>query len=286
MDAITIGRYSTIGAAKDRQCVSPSLPSRKYGWAQCCFTFEYIHISFCFHKSLIFPFVAKLLTVAELRSELESRGLPTDGLKADLVNRLQARLDEEEFGIAAAPDAGGAAEEKAAEPEPAPAPAPVPAPAAVTSTEPQAKVEEAPAAAEPEKKEAPVTASAPADPGSFAAKKAERAKRFGIPVFEAKKPQSSRNKKGKDKSGRVRGNQSPNQDRKRDQDRSGVDGKGKGGGGGGSNKKQKKDAPKKQEQPLLSKEEIEKRLKRAEKYGVTGPNVDNLKTMLRKHRFG
>ena len=37
--------------------------------------------------------------MTELRAALEKRGLSTDGLKADLINRLQQRLDEEEFGL-------------------------------------------------------------------------------------------------------------------------------------------------------------------------------------------
>lgn len=37
--------------------------------------------------------------MSDLRQQLSRRGLSTDGLKAELVNRLQARLDEEEFGL-------------------------------------------------------------------------------------------------------------------------------------------------------------------------------------------
>jgi len=39
------------------------------------------------------------MKVSELRAALEKRGLNSDGLKADLINRLQQRLDEEEFGL-------------------------------------------------------------------------------------------------------------------------------------------------------------------------------------------
>jgi hypothetical protein len=35
----------------------------------------------------------------------------------------------------------------------------------------------------------------------------------------------------------------------------------------------------------LSKEELEQRLKRAEKFGLANENVDAIKSALRKHRF-
>ena len=61
------------------------------------------------------------------------------------------------------------------------------------------------------------------------------------------------------------------------------------GGGGNNNNNNKQQQKKKQkvekkETPLLPKDEIEKRLARAQKYGTT-EGVDELKAMLRKHRF-
>ena len=50
----------------------------------------------CAHHSSFLP-------VSDLRAALTLRGLSTEGLKVDLVNRLQARLDEEEFGMVDAP---------------------------------------------------------------------------------------------------------------------------------------------------------------------------------------
>ncbi len=87
------------------------------------------------------PVAPEKLTVPLLRAQLQARGLPTNGLKAELVSRLQTALDAEacsaDMAVDAAPAAPAAAAPAAvAEPEPmdaaaqASAPAPVVAPAA------------------------------------------------------------------------------------------------------------------------------------------------------------
>eukprot|EP00561_Arcocellulus_cornucervis_P009730 CAMPEP_0185807196 /NCGR_PEP_ID=MMETSP1322-20130828/4873_1 /TAXON_ID=265543 /ORGANISM="Minutocellus polymorphus, Strain RCC2270" /LENGTH=245 /DNA_ID=CAMNT_0028503321 /DNA_START=40 /DNA_END=777 /DNA_ORIENTATION=- len=235
----------------------------------------------------------KKMKVAELREELQKRGLPTDGLKADLVTRLQARLDEEEFGLVAAPEAAAAAEAEAPAAAEVEAPSPAPAAAAAKETPAEPKTQKEPEKAEEAADPAPAPAAAAAaaadapsavDAKKFADKKAARAERFGIPVVEVKgKPTPNKGKKqGKGKNrggGGGRGDGTPGKRK---------DGGGGGGGGGSAHKKQKKQhqggQKKPAEKPLLPKEEIEKRLKRAEKFGTTH-GIDELKAMLRKHRF-
>eukprot|EP00568_Trieres_chinensis_P006438 CAMPEP_0183316476 /NCGR_PEP_ID=MMETSP0160_2-20130417/55051_1 /TAXON_ID=2839 ORGANISM="Odontella Sinensis, Strain Grunow 1884" /NCGR_SAMPLE_ID=MMETSP0160_2 /ASSEMBLY_ACC=CAM_ASM_000250 /LENGTH=204 /DNA_ID=CAMNT_0025482279 /DNA_START=129 /DNA_END=743 /DNA_ORIENTATION=+ len=195
----------------------------------------------------------KKMKVSELRAELQKRGLSTDGLKADLVNRLQARLDEEEFGLEE-PANDNAAEAPASTPAGTDETIPKdPSPKDEVTKDPIAKTggddETIASKTVKTKKEAEL---------SFAEKKAQRAARFGIPVVEKNKKEDQK-KRG------------TNSDK-----------------GEGPVKKQKQlvDQTNSGEPALLPKEEIEKRLARAKKFGtMNAKELDELKAMLRRHRF-
>lgn len=210
--------------------------------------------------------------------------MPSEGLKAELVNRLQARLDEEEFGEVDAPESTPTPSpakptvETPTEKKEAPKPVKVAAPPAKSTTTAPAKTATTTTTSAPPAAAAKTTAATAAsstDAMSFEEKKKLRAQRFGIPLKQTEEERRKEIEKKK----RERA------------ERFGLpveeDSKGK-KKGGKSNKKQKTgettgEPPK--EKPLLPKEEIERQLKRGEKYGMTDAKRDELKAMLRKYRF-
>jgi len=233
----------------------------------------------------------KKMKVSDLQHALAKRGLSTEGLKSDLINRLQTRLDEEEFGIVEAPAAGTtvspgtnigcdeaesspAAEEKPAEGEHAAESSEDPASASVGIPEkgeaPRASGENIATAENSSGEASKVTAEM-----SFKEKMEQRAKRFGI----AQQPPAGDYKKG----GGAGGGKSQKQQTQRAKREQSHHESGKKREGTAKMQEQQKKA-KAVEQPLLSKEEIEKRLARAKKFGTT-EGVDDLKAMLRKYRF-
>ena len=233
------------------------------------------------------------------------RGLSVEGLKADLVNRLQARLDEEEFGMADAPvdlpvvPAAAAAAAAAAtvdddvdEEEEIPAVADA---AEMEETKPEEEAEpEEDGANPPEEDEAaapPVTTTdtpSSADPkasDTFLDKKKSRAARFGIPVVEKKAPPPKAGKKDAPKT-----KEAPKKkpDTKKQEPAKGkADPKRKSDGGETeTSMKKTKTTPVVVEEKLLPKAEIEKRIQRAQKFGTGNKEeLDKLKSQLRKHRF-
>lgn len=251
--------------------------------------------------------VAKM-KVSDLRGALSRRGLSTEGLKADLVNRLQARLDEEEFGMdeIVPPASTNTGVAKVVSP-PKESPAISPSSKVVQESVPEKEedeivgenekaVEVSEESKEEEKKPTTPATSLPEQkkeeqkPGdtsiekessqkkkSFEEAKAARAKRFGIPIHAGKRQKGDEeNNDKRQKTGKPL--QVKNDNLKEPE-----------------KKKSKLSLTKKEPETNtakspLTKEEIEQRIKRISRFGTpaTGENLkklDELKAMLRLYRF-
>lgn len=240
-------------------------------------------------------------SVSDLRAALAERNLPTEGLKADLVSRLQARLDEEEFGmgddIAVPSPASNVVNQK------------VENPAKVTFSQQSPVVP----SNKKEEKEKPKTKASveqvkavvkndtaivsenstpvAVDMTSMEEKMRARAERFNIPLVvpqEKKQPQTGRGDKGKTKQEKRERDVAPDKEsNKKNKKQKNDDKKQIGGGRNTPTQPQIKNLVEKKPEPLLPKEEILKRLERAEKFGASNIHqIDALKAMLRRHRFG
>lgn len=236
---------------------------------------------------------------------MSKRGLATDGLKADLVNRLQARLDEEEFGldeditapttttptkvdsvevqeaITSESSKGQKSQEEKIEKN-------YVKPDTVEEIPTETKKDEIPSEDKIEAKAATTSSSSSTTKKtsdlSFEEAKKARAERFGIPMtFEEKKAKRAERFGLKDANDKGQTNE-----KKRNQKQSTNNNNNKQKVGSGNKKQKKNNASndsKGTKEALLSKEEILKRLERGEKYGGNPEQTDKLKAMLRKHRF-
>lgn len=232
----------------------------------------------------------KKMKVTELRAELSKRGLSADGLKAELVNRLQTRLDDEEFGLVDAPAATAGASSTTPTKEATKNQAPPPKEKR-SSEEEKSSVEGIPAQKKTEEKKAKnstteVTAKSTAaatdddtvKPAkaidtkgmTFEEKKKARAARFNLTAL-AKSDGGNDNTLRK----RERGNKDHGKSEKRTK---------KNRASAGADKVKNKNK-KSTDFDSLSKDELEKRLERAKKFGIVNETVDHMKVALRKHRF-